>query len=411
MIEEKKKKMKFFPLFVFMGTAIVVSVFYVGFLAGSVQGSRSIVPEGEGHVVNQGLQYAGIDEDIDFDQFWDVWNLIKDSYVYQPVSEKDMFYGALKGLVWSLGDPYSTYFTPADAQEFNNDLNGTFFGIGAEIGLRDDAIIVIAPLSGAPAEQAGLLAGDRIIAVDEVETYNMTVGETVSIIRGEQGTEVVLTVYREGVDELFDIPIVRDEIKIDSVDWEIRDDNIAHIEVYMFNDDTTILFQQAVQDILKADVDGIILDVRNNPGGLLGEAINLAGFWVNGETVVVERIGDERREFAASGIAQLAGIPTVVLVNGGSASGSEILAGALQDYGMATLIGEQTFGKGSVQDYYEYPDSSAVKVTIAEWLTPFGRSINQVGIAPDIEVLYTIEDYNEKRTPQLQAAIDFLSSN
>ena len=394
--------------YLLFATTVVVATFYIGFTAGSISGSRSVVPEGEGKILNQGDINRFSGENVDFRQFWEVWNLIKDVYVDQPVSEKDLYYGALQGLLGALDDPYSTFFVPEDAEEFTQDLEGKFFGIGAEIGKKDDRIVIVAPLSESPAEAAGLLAGDIVLAVDEQSTTDWTINEAVFNIRGEEGTPVTLTISRAGLDELLEITIIRGVIKIDSVEWEIRDDGIAVINIFMFNDDTTVLFQQAVQEILTADVKGLIVDVRNNPGGLLTEAINLAGFWVDGETVVIEKIGDVEKPFRSHGAPRLAGVPTVVLINGGSASGSEILAGALQDFGSATLIGETTFGKGSVQEYHEFPDGSALKLTIAKWLTPKGRSISEIGIEPDIAVEYSFEDFNEGRTPQFDAAIDFL---
>lgn len=406
------RKSVFSPALVLAGITIAVAVFYIGFLTGSVQGERSVVPEGEGKVVNKTMASPeGTAEDIDFGMFWDVWNLVRDTHVDRPVSERDMFYGALEGVLHSLEDPYSVFLDPEFAKEFNQDLEGTFSGIGAEIGLRDELIVVVAPLQDSPASQAGLMAGDAIIAIDEEDAIGLTVGEAVNKIRGEEGTTVTLTILREGADEPFDVSIERGEIHINSVEWEIREDNIAVVEIYMFNDETTALFQDAVQEILTQDVDGIVLDLRNNPGGLLTEAINVAGFWINGQTVVIQKVGDRMEEYSATGVARLSGIPTVILVNGGSASGSEILAGALQDYGVATVIGETTFGKGSVQEYYEYGDGSAVKITVAEWLTPEGRSINETGIDPDIFIEYTIEDFNEERTPQLDAAIDHLTES
>ena len=276
--------------------------------------------------------------------------------------------------------------------------------------LFDDVVVVIAPLSGSPAEQAGLMAGDEIWYVDDVDIFNYSVNEAVQIIRGEIGTEVVLTVSRDGADDLIEIPIIRDEIQISSVEWEIRDDGIAVIEISMFNEETTDLFTQAAREALAAGVTGLVIDLRNDPGGLLTAAINVAGFWTSDMPAVQQRVQGDVQTYNSSGNGWLSNIPTVVLVNAGSASASEILAGALQDYGYATVIGEQTFGKGSVQEYYELPDGSAVKITVAEWLTALGRSINEVGITPDIEVEYTIEQYEAGETPQLDAAIDFLTS-
>jgi len=393
-------------VYILASVTIAFAVFYTGFILGEAQGERSAVPAGEAQVTHEGSTSGA--EDIDFRGFWEVWDLVKSSYLDQPVSEVDMYYGALEGLLWSLGDEHSVFFDPELAEEFDQELNGTFFGIGAEIGSKDDYIVVVAPLAGTPAEEAGILAGDKIIAVDGEDTFGISVTEAVYMIRGEEGTTVTLTIFRDGEEEALEVPIVRAEITIESVVLEIRDDGIAVIEVRMFNDDTTDLFQSATQEILTSDVSGIVLDLRNNPGGLLTQAINVAGYWVDGNPVVIERVQGTETEFSASGTAHLAGIPTVVLVNFGSASGSEILAGALQDYEVATVIGEQTFGKGSVQEYYEFPDGSSLKITIAEWLTPSGRSINEVGITPDVIVEYTLEDYETEATPQFDAAIEFL---
>ena len=331
--------------FVVFSVTILVAIFYVGFTLGEVRGARRVVPDGEGRVVNMRDVPGDVAQEIDFQQFWDIWNLVKDNYIYQPVSEQDLFYGALQGLLFGLDDPYSVYFTPEDAAAFTAELDGTFFGIGAEIDSKDDYIVVVAPLAESPAELAGLRAGDRIVAIDGVDTFGMNVTDAVRSIRGEQGVAVVLSVLREGADELMEISIVRDEITMESVEWEIREDGIAVISIYMFNDDTIGLFEQAVQDVLQADVKGIVLDLRNNPGGVLSAAIQIGGYWIDGQPIAIERTITESRPLVASGVAQLAGIPTAVLINAGSASSSEILAGALNDYDVATLIGEKTFGK------------------------------------------------------------------
>lgn len=383
----------------------------VGYAVGTGQSTASAVPEGEGEVLNTGENPSWLAEDVDFETFWDVWKLVRQQYVDQPVSEKDMYYGALQGMLWSLGDPYSTFFTPQEAEEFDRDLEGTFFGIGAEIGSKDEKIVVIAPLAGTPAERAGVMAGDQIAAIDGVDTAGMTTNDAVERIRGEKGTTVTLTLVREGVAEPFDVAIVRDEIKVDSVTLTMRDDGIAVIEVTVFNEDTMSLFDEYTQQVLESDAKGLVIDLRNNPGGLLDAAIDLAGYWIDDQTVVIEEMNGSRDEFPADGSARLKDLETVVLVNGGSASASEILAGALQDYKEATVIGEQTFGKGSVQEYHVLPDGSAVKLTIAKWLTPLGRSIDQTGITPDQVVEYTVEDYHADKDPQFDAAIDLLTQD
>ncbi len=391
---------------------VLVAVIFAGFgyTVGMRDSARTVVPDGEGRVVNQGGEPKGLSDDVDFSTFWDVWSLVRSSYVDQPVSEKNLYYGSVAGMVAGLHDPYSNYFTPEEAQAFNEELSGTFFGIGAQLDQRDGNIVVIAPLPGTPAERAGILAEDFIVSIDGVSTEGMVLNEAVNAIRGEKGTTVTLGIVHKDTEDIVTMPIVRDEIKTESVTYTFRDDGIAVIEVSMFNEDTSSLFRTASQRALKDGATGIILDLRNNPGGLLDAAIDLAGYWVpSGSSVLIEEIRGTRDEFPANGLAQLREIPTVVLVNGGSASASEILAGALQDYGEARVIGDQTFGKGSVQEYHDLPDGGAVKITVARWLTPLGRSIDQTGITPDDIVSLTLDDVHAKRDPQFTAALDFFT--
>ena len=395
----------FKALIVVVGTA---AVFSGGFIAGRIPSASGATPAGE-TVSNLGSLPPFAMKDVDFDMFWDVWKLAKSNYVDQPVSDKDLFYGALEGLVYGLGDHYSNYFDPEKAQAFNDELDGTFFGIGAQIGLDDDGFItVIAPLPENPAEKAGITAGDHILAIDGVDTTGMSVDEAVKRIRGEKGTVVKLMILAKEAKEPKTVEIVRDEISVKSVTWKMRDDGLAVITVTIFNEDTSKLFGEAVTDMLKKNPKGLIVDLRNNPGGLLDSAINLAGYWMDGKTAVMEEVRGKRTESVARGNNLLAHMPTTVLVNGGSASASEILAGALQDYHFATLVGEKTFGKGSVQEYHDLPDGSAVKITVARWLTPLGRSIDKEGIIPDNVVPYTVEDLHADRDPQLQKAVDLL---
>ncbi len=365
--------------------------------AGSVEGINGPVPD-------------WFDDDIDFRMFWDVWKLIQAEYVDSPTVDKDLFYAALQGLVWGLEDPYSTFFTPQLAEDFNQQLDGTFFGIGAEIGLDDVGnVVVVAPIKDTPADRAGLRPTDHILAIDGVETLGMSVNEAVNKIRGDQGTTVTLTLSRPNL-EAFDVSITRDEIKIDSVSLEVRSDGIALITINVFNHETPGLFAQAVERIQAQGVDELIVDLRNNPGGLLDAAIVLAGYWVGDKVVVIEDTGEMRLDLKGQGLPLLADTQTVVLVNGGSASASEILAGALQDYGQATVLGEQTFGKGSVQEYHALPDGSAVKITVARWLTPLGRSIDEEGISPDQVVTYSLDETHADTDPQIEAAVDFLAT-
>ncbi len=353
-------------------------------------------------------------EEIEFRRFWELWRLLKQKYYRQPLTDEALFYGAMAGLAKGADDPYTTYFPPSDAKEFESSLQGEFQGIGAEIGLKDEQIQIIAPLPETPAEKAGLLAGDLILKIDDEETTGMSVEEAVKRIRGERGTRVVLQIYREGQKKgPFDVSIQRDIIQVKSVSWKMAPGStgIAIIEISNFSQDTTLAFRDAVREILQKDPQGLILDLRNNPGGYLTGAVDIAAEWVGKEVVVKERrqgkiIDELRGELPA----RLGEIPTIVLVNQGSASASEIVAGALQDAGKARLVGMKTFGKGSVQEYEPLLDGSAVKITVAEWVTPRDRTIQSVGLEPDVSVDRTAEDYEAKRDPQLDRALELLAN-
>ncbi|MBD3251755.1 PDZ domain-containing protein, partial [Candidatus Uhrbacteria bacterium] len=305
-----------------------------------------------------------------------------------------------------------------DADEFSDSLKGEFSGIGAEIGTKNDELQIIAPLPDTPAERAGVRARDRIVAIDGEESIRMPVGEAVMKIRGERGTDVVLTLGRmtknaEGDEEteLLDVTITRDVIHVDSATMTDLEDGVFHIEIRAFNEDAAVTFAELVDEARSNGMKSLIVDVRNNPGGFLDRAITMTGEWLKGEVVVQQRKqGKITDKFYGTGRGILRGVPTIVLVNEGSASASEILAGALQDYDLATVVGMQTFGKGSVQDYIEYSDGSAFKITVSEWLTPDGRSINEEGIVPDVEVEMTSEDYNADKDPQLEKAIELLQN-
>ncbi len=353
-------------------------------------------------------------QDVDFDLFWEVWDAIEKYYVDRDkLSEKKMFYGALRGLVASLGDPYTVFMDPKIAQDFSADLAGTFEGIGAEIGIKNDVLTIIAPLPDMPAEKAGLKAGDKVYAISGESTVGLSIDGAVSRIRGPKNTEVTLSIARDGLDELLDITIVRGTIIVKSIRTDFRQDsNIFILKITNFNNDTESLFNSAVKEILEINPQGIILDLRNNPGGYLDTAIEIASEWAEDGVIVTEKYSEEKRiEHLARGRARLKDYPTVVLVNQGSASASEIVAGALQDYDQAVIIGKKTFGKGSVQTLTNLEDGSSIKITVAKWLTPSGRSINDEGIEPDEEVDLTLEDYNENRDPQLDRALEILQSS
>lgn len=353
------------------------------------------------------------DGSIDFDLYWDVWNTVKEYYVHpEDITDQELFYGSLEGLVNSTNDPYSTFFAPKAAQQFEQDLQGSFEGIGAEIGIKDGRLTIISPLADSPAQKAGVLAGDRVFFINEFDTTGITIDEAVQRIRGPKDSEVTLTVGREGETELIEITIVRGTIDVHSVEWDLIEKDgkkYYHIRLASFNEDTKDELDKALDEILPAQPDGLIVDVRNNPGGFLQVAIDIASLWVENGIIVSEEFSDDRQNSHwARGQAVLQDIPTMVLVNGGSASASEILAGALQDHGEADILGQVTFGKGSVQSLIQLNDGSALKITVAQWLTPEGRQIDKKGVEPDIYVDYTLEDLEADRDPQLERALELI---
>ncbi|HAM88034.1 MAG: Carboxyl-terminal protease [Candidatus Falkowbacteria bacterium GW2011_GWC2_38_22] len=351
-------------------------------------------------------------QDIDFNLFWKTWDALKKQYVDQEkITDKKLFYGALRGMVAAIEDPYTVFMDPKVSEDFSDDLAGTFEGIGAEIGIKGDVLTIIAPLPGMPAELAGIKAGDKILAIDTVITQGMAVDEAVTKIRGPKDTKVTLTIVRDGLSEAKEIEITRGAIVVSSVRTEKKDDGIFIIKIISFNNDTELAFNNAVRSALDSGVKGIILDLRNNPGGYLDTAIEVASEWVDEGPIVYEQYGDDSKiDHLARGRARLKDFLTVVLVNEGSASASEIVAGALQDKGLAKLVGKKTFGKGSVQSLTNLEDGSSIKITIAKWLTPNGRSINDEGVAVDHEVELTLEDYNAGKDPQMEKALWLLSS-
>jgi carboxyl-terminal processing protease len=350
--------------------------------------------------------------DVDITLLWNVWNKIEQKYA-KDFDYQTMIYGAAKGLAESLGDPYTIFLTPEDSKIFMDDVSGAFQGVGMEISMKDGALTVVTPLEGTPAQRAGLLPGDKIIKVEDTYTRDITVEEAVKMIRGEKGTKVKLAIHREGWESTKDFEIIRDVIKIPSTKLEIIDGNIAKVNVYQFSGNLSAEFIKIVDIIVHdSSIEKLILDLRNNPGGLLGEAQNMAGWFLErGDVVTIERFGGDKedREYLAAGNKLLKNYPLVILINQGSASGAEILAAALRDNkNNVKLVGKKSFGKGSVQEPIELRDGSLLKITVANWLTPNGELIDEVGLEPDIEIEMTEEDYKEGRDPQLEKAIEIL---
>ena len=374
---------------------IVLLSLGIGFASGSAYTSYR-----SGNTISAGLKElvnknSGQPDGTDFSLFWDVWDTLKEKYVdTEKIETQKLIYGAISGMVNSVGDPYTVFFEPKVSKKFQEEIAGAFSGVGMEIGKRNDILTVIAPIKDSPAYKAGIKAGDRILKVDLKETDNMTVEEAVSLIRGDKGTKVRITIASGTNDATREVELIRDTIKIPAVTWTLRDGSVAHIEVFIFNSNADEEFKKTVKEILGSKAERIVLDLRNNPGGLLDSAVTLSGYFLDrGSIVTIESFGDgTKTEFKTSGNGELKKYPMVVLMNGGSASASEILAGALHDNRGIKLVGERSFGKGSVQELAKYVDGSSLKVTIAKWLTPSGISISQKGLDADIEVLITPEE-------------------
>lgn len=393
---------------------VVAASFVGGFYIG--KGEREVLvvnrkgePIESGEVeIRPGDVKTYLSEDVNFDLFLEVWNLLKERYVDQPVSETKLFYGVLAGMVSSLDDPYSVFLEPKISEEFTESLNGRFEGIGAEIAIKHEILTIVNPLPGSPAQIAGLKAKDKVLEIDGTSTEHMGLDEAVNRIRGEKGTEVVLTVYRDQADDYIDIPIIRDTIKVVSVTWEMKDDNIAYIYMRNFNTDTTSVFKNIQKQVIAQNPKAIIFDLRNNSGGFLQTAIDVASAWIDDKVIVSERSNNGYKEYKSNGKPIFKDIPSVVLINGGSASSAEIVAGALQDHEVAYIMGEQSFGKGSVQILEELEDGSSVKFTIARWYTPNDRSIDEEGVMPDEVIELSEEDFSEDVDPQLERALEYL---
>ena len=352
-------------------------------------------------------------EEIDFSLFWEAYQTLKENFIDKgKLDVQKIIYGAISGMTQSLEDPYTTFFNPSETKKFLEDVKGTFEGVGMEIGIKNNRLTVIAPLEGTPAERAGIRAGDEILKIDDKLSEGMSADEAVDLIRGPKGTKVTLTISREGWEEPKEIELVREVIKIPNLKWEIKEGNIAYIKIYQFSERTNTDFSKLALEILKSPAKKIILDVRNNPGGLLDKVVDVAGWFLGKESpVVIEERGDgQQKVYKSPGPGRFSTYPVVVLINNGSASGAEILAGALRDDRNITLIGENSFGKGSVQEPFTLSNDSMLKITIAKWLTPKGKSISEVGLKPDVEIKMTEEDYEKDLDPQLDRAIEIIKN-
>ncbi len=347
-------------------------------------------------------------KEIDFSLFWNVWDLVEQKYAGN-IDYQKMLYGAISGTVNSLGDPYTVFMNPDEAAKFSDELKGVFEGIGSEIGMKNNKLIVIAPIKDSPAQKAGLLSGDQILKIDGQGTEGMSLSEAVAKIRGQKNTDVTLFINREGFSAPKEFKITRQVIEVKDITWEMKQGNIAYVKIRSFGEDSANQFKNIVPEIVAQNPKAIILDLRDNPGGYLDSSVDIASKFIPDGAIVYEQTKDgKKKPYNANGDAGLANYKLIVLVNKGSASASEILAGAIKDHNRGQLLGETTYGKGSVQDLDELKGGSAIRITIAHWLTPSGKSIDKQGINPDIEIKMTEQDYNQSRDPQLDKALELL---
>lgn len=393
-----------------LGVIIAIGAYNVGLQTGEKNLSKTV---------------AGIENiadgkplNVDFSPFWRAWNLLNEKFVSagtstEKVGDQERIWGAISGMTESLGDPYTVFFPPVESELFQADIRGNFEGVGMEVVAQNGAITVVAPLKDSPASLAGILPGDKVIKIDDTSTAKLSTEDAVQLIRGPKGTPVKLTIVRDGTAEPLKISVVRDVINIPTINTKELPGGIFVIELYSFSAQSPNLFRGALREFLLSKSDRLILDLRNNPGGYLEAAIDMASWFLPSSKVVVrEDFGQSREEkvYRSKGYDVFNdNLKFAILIDGGSASASEILAGALAEHGRAILVGTKTFGKGSVQELVDITRETSLKITIARWLTPNGQSISNGGITPHHVVEYTAKDREAGHDPQLDKAVEILS--
>jgi len=403
-----------FPVF---GTVLAILFVALAFIGGLYIGY-----EKSEHVANFASLATSAEaapEGVDFAPLWKAWSVLEEKFVpattTEPIASDDKLWGIIEGLAESYGDPYTVFMPPVKAAIFEEDIRGEFGGVGIEIGMRNEILTVIAPLKGTPAGNAGILTGDKIVRIDDTSTEGITVDEAVTKIRGEIGTSVKLTIAREGENEFKEFTLTRAKIEVPTIDTELRADGVFVVKLYNFTATSPNLFRNALKEFSESGSTKLILDLRGNPGGYLEAAVDMASFFLpGGKIIVTEDYGKngDPKEHRSKGYNVFEGknLKMVILVNGGSASASEILAGALQQHNVAKLVGNNTFGKGSVQELVKITPETSLKVTVARWLTPNGTSISDGGVKPDFEVSITQEEVNEGVDPQLEKALEVVKN-
>lgn len=393
-----------------------VFIFYIGFISGKANAAEVGKTQAISAALNGNKDRV---DGVDFSLFWKAWNIVDEKYVKthhssSTITTNDRVYGAIKGMVDALGDPYTTFFPPQQAAQFETQIDGNFEGVGMEMGVKDGMLTVISALKGSPAEKAGIRSGDKILKID-AQPANITIDEAIKLIRGKKGTTVSLTVGREGSDAPIEFKLTRDVINLPTVDTKIDKVNgIFTIQLYSFSAQSADLFRTALRDFVNSGQNKLILDLRGNPGGFLDAAVDMASWFLPpGSVVVREDYGSGKTETVEKSKGYNIfndSLKMIILVDGGSASASEILAGALSEHGKAKLVGTKTFGKGSVQELVNLTPDTALKITIARWLTPNGRSISEEGLTPDYNVAITHDDIKAGKDPQMDKAIELLKN-
>lgn len=358
-------------------------------------------------------------EKTDMSLFWRVWQQLEENYLDKTVLDpKKMLYGAISGMTSALDDPYTSFFPPSENTRSKEDLNGEFAGVGIQLGFVNKTLAVVAPLPGNPAIKAGIRAGDLILKIKDEEkgvdkdTAGIDLNQAVDLIRGKNGNPVTLTIYREGDSKPKEYTLIRETINVPSVEleWVGQAKNVALLRVNRFGDKTLAEWNGFVSEVINKKAVGVVLDLRNNPGGYLQRAVDLGSEFIADGVIVQQQGKNSTETFSATGKGRLIGKPLVVLINRGSASASEILAGALKERVGAKLVGEKSFGKGTVQEVEDFPGGSGIHITIAKWLLPSGKNIHKEGIEPDVKVDYVVNDKDSKADNQLSKAIEVLLS-
>lgn len=396
----------------FTAILLVVCSFGGGFVAGHFLPTSALSTQ----IATTNADQGGTPSDLKslFIPFWEAWNIVHQEYVDQPVNDTTLMEGAISGMMQSLGDPHSTYMNPQEFTDATSQLAGSYAGIGALVDTNGQLLTITKPFPDSPAEKAGLQAGDQVIALDSQDVTSLLPEAVRQKVLGPEGTTVTLTIQRPGQEAPFDVEITRAIIVVPSVTSKMLENKIAYVQISTFGDSTAKDLHKQLADLMAQKPKALILDLRNNGGGYLDTGVQVASEFISSGVIVSEKAGDGNRKpykVIKGGLATRQSLPMIVLVNGYSASASEIVAGALQDTGRAKLLGETTYGKGTVQNWVPLSDNQgAVRVTIARWLTPNGNTIDKKGLTPDIVVKMTADDVNANLDPQLDAAVKQLSN-